>query len=223
MKKTFLIVAGGSGKRMLSGIPKQFLLLAGKPILMRTIEVFHRVDPSAKIVLVIPASHFNRWKAFCEDYHFNLPHIVVAGGDSRFDSVKNGLAHVDEEGLVAIHDGVRPLITPSLIKKIIETAEKEGNAIPVIKIIESLRRIDEQTNYPVPRDQYVSIQTPQVFRSAEIKEAYRQNYKPGFTDDASVLESLGKTIHLVEGDPSNIKITNVIDLVLAETLVSKRH
>ena len=208
---------------MLSGIPKQFLLLAGKPILMRTIEVFHRVDPSAKIVLVIPASHFSRWKTFCDDYHFHLPHALVEGGERRFESVKQGLEHVDNDGLVVIHDGVRPLITTTLIKKLIETAEKQGNAVPALKVIESVRKIDGNINHPVQRDDYVCIQTPQVFKSSEIKEAYQQKYQVSFTDDATVLESRGNIIHLVEGDPANIKITNVIDLVLAETLVSKRH
>ncbi len=223
LKKTFLIVAGGSGKRMLSGIPKQFLLLAGKPILMRTLEVFHRVDPTAHIVLVLPSIHFNRWKSYCEEYRFNLPHEVIGGGDRRFDSVKNGLAHVDSEGLVAIHDGVRPLVTASLIKKLLETAERYGNAVPGLSLVESIRKIDHDTNYPVSRDKFVSIQTPQVFRSSEIKLAYQQEFDPSFTDDATVLETIGKSIYLAEGDPSNIKITNVIDLVLAETILSKRH
>ena len=170
LKKTFLIVAGGSGKRMLSGIPKQFLLLAGKPILMRTLEIFHRVDPSAEIVLVLPGNHFQRWRSICEEYHFHLPHMLVAGGDTRFQSVRNGLEKVDNEGLVAIHDGVRPLVTTTLIKKLIETAERLGNAVPGLTITESLRKLEKGNNYPVPRDEYMSIQTPQVFLASEIKE-----------------------------------------------------
>ncbi|MHC1706455.1 MAG: 2-C-methyl-D-erythritol 4-phosphate cytidylyltransferase [Bacteroidales bacterium] len=223
MKKTFLIVAGGSGKRMLSGIPKQFLLLAGKPILMRTLEIFHRVDPSAKIIVVLPANHFEHWKALCEDYRFHLPHILAAGGITRFESVKSGLAMVEDDVWVAIHDGVRPLITTSLIRKLLEAAEKHGNAVPGLTVTESLRRLEPNKNYPVPREEYFSVQTPQVFRSTEIKQAYLMVNHSNFTDDATVLETLGFSIHLQEGDPNNIKITNLIDLVLAETILSKRH
>lgn len=191
--------------------------------MMRTLEIFHRVDPSAEIVLVLPGNHFQRWRSICEEYHFHLPHMLVAGGDTRFQSVRNGLEKVDNEGLVAIHDGVRPLVTTTLIKKLIETAERLGNAVPGLTITESLRKLEKGNNYPVPRDEYMSIQTPQVFLASEIKNAYSQEFIPVFTDDATVLEYSGKKITLVEGDPNNIKITNVIDLVLAETIVSKRH
>jgi len=213
-----LIVAGGSGKRMGTEIPKQFLELAGKPVLMRTIERFSTFDPSIRIILIIPEDQPGYWEELKKKYSFSVPHMVVAGGPARFDSVKNGLEMIDEKGLVAIHDGVRPLVSTDTIKRCFEAAQKFGNAVPVICPADSVRMITEQGNMPVNRQYLRIIQTPQVFDSRLIKKAYLQEYSPDFTDDATILEKTGETIHLVEGNRENLKITNPGDIEIAETL-----
>jgi 2-C-methyl-D-erythritol 4-phosphate cytidylyltransferase len=213
-----LIVAGGTGTRMGTEIPKQFLELAGKPILMRTVERFISFDRSIRIIIVLPESQFGFWNELKIKYSFSLPHTLVAGGSSRFFSVKNGLQEVEENSLVAIHDGVRPLVSIDTIKRCFTDAEKFGNAIPVINHSDSLRMITEQGNMPVNRHYLRIIQTPQVFDSKLIKKAYLQDFSPELTDDATLLEKTGESIHLVEGNRENIKITNPEDLVIAEAL-----
>lgn len=218
MHRYALIVAGGIGKRMGTDIPKQFLELAGKPVLMQTIERFRSFDESIRIITVIPESQFAFWGELQKKYSFSVPHILVRGGLHRFISVKNGLNVIKDDGLVAIHDGVRPLVSGETIKRCFETAEKFGNAVPVINPSDSLRMITDQGNNPVNRDNFRLIQTPQVFKTAIIKKAYLQDYRDEFTDDATVLESTGAVIHLVDGNRENLKITNPVDLLIAETL-----
>jgi 2-C-methyl-D-erythritol 4-phosphate cytidylyltransferase len=213
-----LIVAGGTGTRMGTEIPKQFLELAGKPILMHTIEKFWAFSKSIRIIIVLPENQFGLWEELEKKYSFSVPHTIVPGGSSRFVSVKNGLQEVEDNGLVAIHDGVRPLVSIDTIKRCFSDAEKFGNSIPVINPSDSLRMITEQGNMPVNRHYLRIIQTPQVFDSKLIKKAYIQDFSPDFTDDATLLEKTGESIHLVEGNRENIKITNPEDLIIAEAL-----
>lgn len=222
MKKFAIIVAGGSGTRMNSVVPKQFLLLNGKPVLFHTLECFHKFDPSIKIILVLPAKQFSYWKNLCIKYKFSIPHSVVAGGRKRFFSVKNGLGIIHERGIVAVHDGVRPLITNETIKKCFNTAQKKGNAIPVIPVIDSIRKKQNNGNVSVSRNDYFIVQTPQCFTSEILKKAYHQKYSLDFTDDASVIEKYGEKIQLVKGNAENIKITSPIDLFVAECYVKRR-
>ena len=214
-----LIVAGGSGKRMGSDIPKQFLELDGKPILMHTIGRFSAFDNSVRIIVVLPEDQFKVWEFLIREHSFLVPHETVKGGSSRFSSVKNGLELVDKEGLVAIHDGVRPLVSTATIRRCFEAAEKYGNAVPVVSNSSSLRLVTGTGSMPVSRQDIVIVQTPQVFRTGLIKNAYIQDYSDEFTDDATVLEKTGETIRLVDGNRENIKITNPEDLLLASALL----
>ncbi len=217
-KKHFaVIVAGGSGKRMDSEIPKQFMEISGKPVLMRTIEKFYDYDRSISIIVVLPAGHTVYWEELKGKYSFQVPHRVVTGGPTRYDSVKNGLYHVDENSLVAIHDGVRPLISPEVITRCFETAEKFGNAVPVVYPNDSVRVSTDRGIVAFPRDKIMLVQTPQVFKAGLIKDAYEQEFETDFTDDASLLEMTGIKIAVVEGDIKNIKITTKEDLLVAES------
>ena len=218
MKLYAVIVAGGSGKRMGAGIPKQFLELAGKPVLMHSIEKFKTFDGSIEIITVLPENQLRHWTVLQEKYSFTVPNTLVKGGKSRFFSVRNGLEFVDVPGVVAIHDGVRPLVTIDTIRRCFETAEKMGNAIPVIPPSDTLRMITETGNTPINRLNVKQVQTPQVFNAELIKNAYLQDYLPEFTDDATVLEKTGAKINLVEGNRENIKITNPEDLIIARSL-----
>jgi 2-C-methyl-D-erythritol 4-phosphate cytidylyltransferase len=213
-----LIVAGGAGKRMGTEIPKQFLELAGRPILMHSIERFRSFDDSIKIITVIPEEQFATWESLKKKYSFSISHSVVKGGSTRFSSVKNGLEAVGLKGLVAIHDGVRPLVSVETIRRCFKMAEKHGNAIPVTGNSNSLRMITGQGSIPLNRQNVMLVQTPQVFISDLIKNAYLQDYCSDFTDDATVLEKTGEVIHLVEGNRENIKITNPEDLLVASAL-----
>jgi len=219
MKRYVLIVAGGSGSRMGTEVAKQFLDLAGKPVLMHTIERFWSFDNSIEIIAVLPEIQIEYWNFLQKEYSFCIPHTLVTGGDSRFLSVKNGLNLIRETGLVAIHDGVRPLVSSETIRRCFEAAEKYGNAIPVISPADSLRMVTGETNKPVNRQDIKIIQTPQVFNTALIRQAYLQEYNPDFTDDATVLEKTGHAIHLVEGNRENIKITNPEDLIISAALL----
>ena len=219
MKLYALIVAGGTGERMKSEIPKQFIEIAGKPILMHTIGRFRDFDESIEIIVVLPENQLRFWSDLQKKYSFSVPHTLVKGGESRFYSVKNGLEFIDEPGLVAIHDGVRPFVSIETIKRCFDTAERLGNAIPVISPSDSLRMITGNGNQPVDRTKIKLIQTPQVFRTDLIRNAYRQDYLPEFTDDAMVLERTGEKINLVEGNRENIKITNPEDLLIAGALL----
>ncbi|MGI5976008.1 MAG: 2-C-methyl-D-erythritol 4-phosphate cytidylyltransferase [Paludibacter sp.] len=214
--KTVIIVAGGTGKRMQADIPKQFIELKSKPILMHTIEVFVKYDHHINIIVVLPENQMAVWKQMCKKYNFNIAHQMVAGGVTRFDSVKNGLELAPDEGLVAVHDGVRPLVSVQTIHRCFEMAERTGTAIPVIDIVESIRKVKENDNEAVDRNLYKAVQTPQVFEAQILKAAYRQDYVPAFTDDASVVEAFGHKISIVEGNKENIKITTPLDLGIGE-------
>lgn len=214
--KTVIIVAGGTGKRMQADIPKQFIELKSKPILMHTIEVFVKYDHHINIIVVLPENQMAVWKQMCKKYNFNIAHQMVAGGATRFDSVKNGLELAPDEGLVAVHDGVRPLVSVQTIHRCFEMAERTGTAIPVIDIVESIRKVKENDNEAVDRNLYKAVQTPQVFEAQILKAAYRQDYVPAFTDDASVVEAFGHKISIVEGNKENIKITTPLDLGIGE-------
>ena len=215
MKKVALIVAGGSGKRMNSKIPKQFEILQGKPVLMHTFEAFVKSDSSITFVLVLPEIQFNYWKTLCEDYHFRIEHELAAGGKTRFHSVRNGLRLVPDDSIVFIHDGVRPLVSSETIENCYQTALQKGNALPVIPVTESLRKVENSKNSAVDRSKFFLVQTPQTFQSQIIKFAYNQCVTHNFTDDASVLENSGEKIHLVKGNRENIKITYLQDITIA--------
>jgi 2-C-methyl-D-erythritol 4-phosphate cytidylyltransferase len=221
LKKFALIVAGGSGTRMKKALPKQFLEIDGKPILMHTFEAFIRFDPSIQFILVLPENQFEYWKQLCTTHTFNIPHQLAPGGAVRFESVKNGLNLIDEDGIVFIHDGVRPLVSEQTLQNCLDTASEKGNALPVIPPAESVRRIDGKTSKAVDRSNYFLVQTPQTFRVSKIKEAYNQPYSDWFTDDASVLEASGSEIFTVQGNRENIKITFAEDLKFAASLLNK--
>lgn len=219
MRRYVLITAGGSGTRMHSELPKQFLEIAQKPVLMHVFEAFMRFDPNLEYVLVLPETHQQYWKKLCVTHHFNQPHQIAFSGPTRFHSVKSGLNLVPDNSLVAIHDGVRPLVSTKVIEKVFYLAEKFGNAIPVVAINESLRITEHALNRPLSRENIRIVQTPQCFKSDLIKKAYNRNYKEEFTDDATLFETDGHRIYLVDGNPENIKITSPADLKIAAALL----
>lgn len=222
MKKFVIIVAGGSGTRMNNKTPKQFLLIAGKPVLFHTLSTFYTYCNDIRIILVLPQSQIERWKKLCKEFEFIIPHSIVEGGNTRFDSVKNGLKPIKEKGIIAIHDGVRPLVSIKTITNTFDAAEKHRAAIPVISVNESLREISGNTNRSADRNNYRIVQTPQCFKSEIIQKAYQQNYMESFTDDATVVEKTGEKIFLVEGNIENIKITTAFDLSFAECLMNQK-
>lgn len=218
-----IIVAGGKGKRMGSALPKQFLPLAGRPILMHTIERFATALPGCRIVVVLPHDRHSFWQTLCAEHGFALPHRVCDGGATRFESVRNGLAEIGDAEVIAVHDGVRPLVTSELIRRVVEAAEQSGAAIPVVLPNDSLREIElEGESRIVDRSRYRMVQTPQVFRRSVLLEAYRQPYNNAFTDDASVVEYAGGTMALCEGDYANLKITTPTDCLIAEVLMKRQ-
>lgn len=201
-------------------MPKQFLRIGHEIILMRTLRIFHDLDASTDLIVVLPEKEMPTWEKLCRDEPFALPHQVVKGGATRFHSVKNGLEKIKTPTLVAVHDGVRPLVSHETISRAFEKAEQDGNAIPVIDIPESIRYIENGTSKSVPRARYKLVQTPQVFQSTILLKAYQQGAAgTDFTDDASLVESMGAPIHVVEGNVENIKITTQKDLELAGLLV----
>ena len=219
MRRHIILVAGGKGLRMGGDIPKQFLPVHGKPILMRTIEAFYRFDERIHLVLVLPADQQDYWRTLCEEYHFHLPYDLATGGETRFHSVKNGLALVTDGGWVGVHDGVRPFVSTEVIAACYEAAETRRAVIPVIDVVETVRRLlSEGGSVTVPRSEYRLVQTPQVFAVDLLKEAYNQPYTPLFTDDASVVEAMGVEVALVPGNRENIKVTTPYDLRVAEML-----
>lgn len=207
-----LIVAGGSGQRMQTDIPKQFIKINGLPVLMHTISAFRNYSISIQIILVLPDNEIENWKALVSQFEFEDVNKIVAGGKTRFHSVRNGLKFVQENDLVAIHDGVRPMITKNIIRDNFLTAEKYGNAITAVSIKDSLRKISQGISSSVDRNDFRIVQTPQTFKGDVILKAYKQDYKSSFTDDASVVENDGVRIHLVDGDYRNIKLTTSEDL-----------
>ena len=216
-----IIVAGGKGLRMGSDIPKQFLPIGGKPVLMRTLERFREYSTDLQIILVLPEAQQAYWQELCEKYDFKVKYQLANGGQTRFHSVQNGLALVpdDAEGVVGVHDGVRPFPSIEVIKNCYETARTAKAVIPVIPVVETVRHLEGDSSVTVPRGDYRLVQTPQTFDIQLLKAANRQPYNDGFTDDASVVESYGHAITLVEGNRENIKITTPYDLKIAEVLI----
>ena len=217
-----IIVAGGKGLRMGSDIPKQFLPIAGKPVLMRTLERFRAYSSALQIILVLPEAQQDYWQELCKQYDFKVDYQLANGGQTRFHSVQNGLALVpdDAEGVVGVHDGVRPFPSIDVIRNCYDTARTAKAVIPVIPVVETVRQFlsDNSGSITVPRDHYRLVQTPQTFDIQLLKAANRQPYNDGFTDDASVVESYGHAITLVEGNRENIKITTPYDIIVAEAL-----
>lgn len=216
-----IIVAGGKGLRMGSDIPKQFLPIANKPVLMRTLERFREYSANLQIILVLPEAQQDYWQELCRQYGFQVEYQLANGGQTRFHSVQNGLALVpdDAEGVVGVHDGVRPFPSIEVIRNCYETARTAKAVIPVIPVVETVRHIEGEGSVTVPRGDYRLVQTPQAFDIQLLKAANRQPYNDGFTDDASVVESYGHQITLVEGNRENIKITTPYDLKIAEVLI----
>lgn len=219
MDSSVIIVAGGKGLRMGSDIPKQFLSVGGKPILMHTIEAFYRMDRTLRIILVLPSDQQDYWKSLCQQYDFLIQHTIVNGGDTRFMSVRNALELVPLDGIVAVHDGVRPFVAPEVIKRCFDEAQIHRAVVPVVDIAESIRQVSPGGSIAICRDQYKLVQTPQVFDSALLHKAYKQPFCPNFTDDASVVENLGEKIFLTKGNRENIKITTSFDLFIANALL----
>ena len=219
MNKYVIIVAGGRGLRMGSELPKQFLLLGGKPVLMHTIEAFYRYDADIQVVLVLPIDHRDYWKSLCSSYHFEIPHRIVDGGETRFHSVRNGLQVIGGTGLVGVHDGVRPFVSKEVIERCYLEAEQKQAVIPVVEVVETVRHLRGDESSTVPRNEYRLVQTPQVFSVPLLKKAYLQPYSPSFTDDASVVESFGEKVFLTEGNRENIKITTPFDLIIGKAWV----
>ncbi len=219
MKKYVIIVAGGTGSRMNNAIPKQFIELKGKPILMHTIEKFTSAFPDIFVIVVLSKSLNVAWGNLCIKHNFTISHQLADGGETRYHSVKNGLALVPVACVVGIHDAARPLVSKQTILNAFETAEVRGNASPCVPLNDSIRFLKGKDNCAVDRRHYSIIQTPQCFHSDLIKKAFLKAYKPEFTDDASVLEAFGEKINLIEGNRENIKITTEQDLIIAEALM----
>ncbi len=223
MEKYAIIVAGGSGLRMGTDIPKQFLSLGNAPILMHTVKRFFGFSDKIHIIVVLPNEQIERWKQLCAKNQFNIPHTIVAGGKTRFESVRNGLNSITDksEALVAIHDGVRPFISKQLLEKAYTSAEKLGNAVASVPLKDSIRKIENGKNSAVDRAKHRIMQTPQTFLLSKITAAFSVEESPLFTDDAAVAEADGEKINLIDGSYENIKITTPEDLALAEAIIKK--
>lgn len=213
IKKYAIIVAGGSGSRMNSELPKQFLLIKNKPILMHSIEKF--AMDNIEIILVLNVDYHEYWNKLCQEHHFNIPHTLVKGGTNRFESVKKGLSKVTEKSIVAVHDAVRPLISKDKIREAFQFAQENGNAVLALQSKDSIRRVQGNSSQVIARDEIYLVQTPQVFSSDILLKAYKEPYRNEFTDDATVVERLGVNINLIEGEHFNIKITYPEDLAIA--------
>ena len=215
-----IIVAGGKGLRMGGDIPKQFLPVGGKPILMRTIDRFLQYDEKMQVVLVLPESQQEYWRTLCDEYHFSQPYTLANGGETRFHSVKNGLALVSPDAqLIGVHDGVRPFVSLDTIRATYEAASLSEAVVPVIEVVETVRHLVDGKSVTVPRSDYRLVQTPQVFSASLLRQAYEQLYTDFFTDDASVVERFGHPVTLVPGNRENIKITTPFDLTIAEAIM----
>jgi len=221
-EKYCIIVAGGKGLRMASRTPKQFLLLSGKPVLFWSISMFLFYDPSIKVILVLPEEYISGWTALSNKYNLSGVLTIIQGGESRYHSVKNGVNKLPDTGLVAIHDGVRPLVSQKLISRCFDLATKKGNAIPYTLIQDTMRHLKGSKNISVDRNKYVRIQTPQVIDIETLKKAFSKPWNKNFTDESRMLESIGVPICLVEGEEENIKITNKNDLLLASHYMKHR-
>lgn len=224
MKKYAIIVAGGSGTRMGSPIPKQYLEIGGKPVLMHTLEKFFLTDSSINLILVIPEADFEFWHSLCQKHDFHLPHFLTKGGKSRFQSVRNGLARIlDHDGLVAIHDGVRPFVNSDVILNSFQTAQNQGSAIAVVALKDSIRKLtDDGKSFFQERQYFRLVQTPQTFQVSKIKKAFEATELHHFTDDATVYEHQGWQVSLIAGNMENIKITTPEDMEYAEFILGKK-
>ncbi|MBS1567722.1 MAG: 2-C-methyl-D-erythritol 4-phosphate cytidylyltransferase [Bacteroidetes bacterium] len=222
MKKYAVIVAGGSGQRMGADKPKQFLLLQGRPVLWHTLHAFLSAYDDLQIILVLPAAHMQEGKTLLQTMPDPARIQLAEGGATRYHSVGNGLARVPEEAVVFVHDGVRCLVTPALIHRCYTTTLEKGNAVPAVSAIDTIRIADAQGNRQVDRDTIRIIQTPQTFLASTLKKAFDRPWDESFTDEANVVEQLGETIQLVEGERTNIKITQPMDLLLAEKILENR-
>ena len=218
-----IIVAGGKGLRMGGDLPKQFMPLHGKPVLMHTIERFRAYSDELKIILVLPHEQQDYWRQICQKHNFTIEHTVVDGGQTRFHSSQNGVAAVpdDATGVIGIHDGVRPFVSEETIARCFEAARQFGAALPVLPVTDTLRRVTDDSGYNVQRNDYRTVQTPQTFDAQLLKQAFKQPYSDNFTDDASVVEALGHKVTMVDGNRENIKLTTPFDLVVAEALIKK--
>lgn len=235
-----IIVAGGKGLRMGGDLPKQFIPVEGRPVLMRTLDTFYACDSAIRIILVLPRDHQPYWQELCREYHFAVPHCIADGGATRFHSVQNGLALVDAaDALVAVHDGVRPFVSHEVIEACYRDAEVHGAVVPVIPVVETVRKLVKEDSaavdgdssstlflgfthsVTVSRDDYRLVQTPQTFLASLLRRAYAQPYCEAFTDDASVVETLGERVQLVEGNRENIKLTTPFDLTVAKALITQ--
>lgn len=217
--ETVIIVAGGKGERMQTDIPKQFIELKSRPVLMHTMDVFVKYNNQINVIVVLPETQIENWNRLCKKHAFQTNHQVVKGGIVRFESVKNGLKISSDLGLIAVHDGVRPLVSQTTIAACFREARKSGAAIPVVMPVESIRQVEGDESVAVDRNRFRLVQTPQVFDANILKKAYDQEYNPLFTDDASVVEAFGVKISLVEGNRENIKITTPFDIKLAEKMI----
>ena len=216
-KKFVIITGGGTGTRIGGNIPKQFLCLGGLPIIMHTIRRFELLVDT--IIVTLPEHYFDYWEELQHKHNFYVPHRLVAGGDCRFYSVKNAVEQLPDKGFVAIHDAVRPFVTANLIKSCFKHAKKHGTAVAAIPLKDSLRIVADSKSERIDRSHFFAVQTPQVFSCEIIKKSYNQSFNPKFTDDASVAESLGYEIQLVEGEELNFKITTPTDLMIANLIV----
>ncbi len=217
------MVAGGTGTRMGSATAKQFLLLAGKPIILHAFEAFHAFDPSAQFILVLYPALREEWNQLAQKYQFTLPHTLVDGGAERFHSVRNGLAALNNDvELVAVHDSVRPLVEQATIARSFAAAEEYGAAVPVVPVTDTIRRQQGALSFTLPRNELVAIQTPQCFQRSILESAYNVDFETTFTDDASVVERNGQYVHLCEGNRANIKVTTPEDLLIGEALMAGR-
>lgn len=222
MNKHSIIVAGGSGKRLGGPVPKQFQTVKGRPLLMWTIEAFHRYDAHMPLIVVLPKEHFDIWKALCMGHRFFIGHEVVAGGEQRYHSVKAGLEKVKGDGLVAVHDGVRPLVSTELIGRCFDAADRSGAAIPVVPVVPSIRETTANGSRALDRSKLLAVQTPQCFHADLLRKAFALPYDPTFTDEATMVEQLGVKVELVEGAEQNVKVTTEADLHLVEMLLPER-
>ena len=223
MKRYLIVVAGGKGQRMGGALPKQFQLLGERPVIMVTLERLHAIDNTLKFILVLPLEYIALWDELCAKYEFSLPVTVVAGGNTRFHSVQNGLSMIEDsdEALVGVHDAVRPFVSQKVLDDAFREAWINGAAIPMIDIQDSVRQIIGAggASQAVPRDRYRLVQTPQVFRLSLLRKAYSQRYVEAFTDDASVVEAMGERVYAVEGNRENIKLTTPFDMMVAKTII----
>ncbi len=218
-----VIVAGGSGTRMQSATPKQFLLLNGRPVILHTLDAFLQSAWQPQVLVVLPGAYHNYWKELCLAHRFTYPHLLISGGATRFHSVKNAIDAIQNgNALVAVHDAVRPLVTPQLIDACYRQAAAAGNAVAAVKSRDSVRRLVNKKSESLLREEIYLVQTPQTFNAELLKQAYNLPHNEAFTDDASVAEQAGYTINLVEGSYHNFKITYADDLAVAEMLLNQK-